>query len=129
VATNVWDGRYYAALPVLLVHFTAFFAVSALLATWSRSAVIAGLGTVVVWFACWAVNFAHATSPGGVVDLAYWLLPKPADLGALLFRALGAADGAAETLASAPELSVLTSLALPAVGLALAGRAFQRADY
>ncbi len=128
VATNVWDGRYYAALPILLVHFAAFFAVSALLAAWTRNTVIAGLGTAVIWFACWAINYAHATAPGGVVDVAYWLLPKPADLGALLFRVLGATDVSAAYQAT-PELSVVTSLVLPLVGIIVAGRIFQRADY
>ena len=86
VATKVWEPRYWAALPILLVHFTAFFGASAALAVWTRSAVIAGLGTVLAWLACWAVNYAHATAPGGVTSLAYWLLPKPAEFSALLFQ-------------------------------------------
>lgn len=128
--TNVWDAYYFAALPLLLVHFLAFFSLSALLAVLWRSPVVAALGSVLGWLGCWAVNYAATASSGGQSRVLYWLLPKPADLSAILFRALQTTAGpATERFAAEPELSILTSLLLPVVGLAIAARIFHRADY
>ena len=95
VRTGVWDGHVFAAVPLLVIHFGCFFAVSALLAVTTRSTVVSVVGTVAVWAACWAVNYmrdAAGPTGGGPLEMAYWVLPKPVDFGLLLVDALGAAS-------------------------------------
>lgn len=139
--TGVWDGRMFATVPLLLLHFGCFYAVSVLLAVVTRSAVVSVLGTMEVWFGCWWVNFArHAAfdHAGPLLNAGYWLLPKPADFGTILLRALGAQDAFAQAPAVAtalgqgalhPELSLLTACLFPATALALAAWRFERAEY
>ncbi|MFO0809447.1 MAG: ABC transporter permease subunit [Gemmataceae bacterium] len=130
IVTRVWDGRYLVALPILIVHFFAFFSLSAVLAVWTRSAVLAGLGTVLTWLGCWAINSAYATGSGRPTAVAYWLLPKPVDLSALLFQVQQTSgSGAPEHFVGSPEAAIVTSLAMPLVGLVVAARLFHRAEY
>jgi hypothetical protein len=144
--TDVWEPRYLLTIPLLLLHFLVFFSASCLLAVWTRSTVACGLGTLLFWFLCWGVNYGRhglvVDGAGGVgpslVEAAYWLLPKPADLGLLLLEALRAGSfltPAAELQQLIerglfhPEWSVITSLAFPAVAFLLTARAFVRTDY
>ena len=73
-----------------------------------------------------------------LVDAGYWLLPKPADLGLVLFDALGAGGAFAKSPALQaveargafhPGLSVLTSLLFTGGVLALAGHELATQDY
>jgi len=129
--TGVWDGAYSWCLPLLLLEFAVFYSFSALLAVLTRSTVVCVVGSVLFWLVCWGMNFgrhvALATpelkdlrSFGAASELAYWVLPKPADLTMLLSQALdgGHAFGAIPAFeevkrmgAFSPDLSVLTSLA------------------
>jgi ABC-type transport system involved in multi-copper enzyme maturation permease subunit len=140
VRTGVWDVRVFAAVPVLVIHFGCFYAVAALLATFTRSTAVSVIGTVLVWGGCWWVNYARqsAESAGGLLNTAYWLLPKPADFGLLLIDALDARSyfgqlaairGAEAHGGLMPEAVVLTSCLLPAIALALAGRRLMRTEY
>ena len=148
-ATGVWDATYWFAVPLLVVNFAVFYAVSALLAVCTRSTVVSLFGTLLFWLLCWAVNFTHhrvgaadvpgATRPAGrLVAVGYWALPKPLDLGGVFFDAMRAGDYAAPVpeLAAAkargafhPGLAVLTSLMFAAGALALAGYEFRHTDY
>jgi hypothetical protein len=79
--------------------------------------------------------------PGSLAWLlegGYWVLPKPADLGLLLFDALDAGKHFGKGLALQgvqargefhPELSILSSLAFIAAMLFVAGRQFVTVDY
>ena len=58
-ATGVWDGAYWLAVPLLIVNFAVFYAVSAFLAVWTRSTVGGVFGTLLFWLLCWAMNFTH----------------------------------------------------------------------
>lgn len=150
--TGFWDPTYLLAIPLLLLHFSIFFGVSVLLAVCTRSAVVCVFGTLVFWCIAWSVNFGrhafvtstdlvaqsmHSTLLSGLVDLGYWILPKPADLGVLLFDSLGAQDHFGklldpQTLAVhgfSMTLSVLTSVAFAAVVLFAAVRKFKLTDY
>jgi ABC-2 family transporter protein len=146
--TGVWDARYWLCVLILLVHFTLFFCVSAFFATLTRSTVASVVGTAAAWVLCWGVNYArHAAAvaaPDGAslasvpVEWAYWLLPKPGDLGLMLVDAVQAASYLArvpvfaavqERGLLAPELSVITSCLVPGLLLAFAGRRLVRADY
>lgn len=152
--TGVWDARYLLAWPLLVVQFTVFFSVSALIASCSRGVVVCVLGTLLFWLVCWGMNFGrHAlaalpeTAPsiaqtaaplGMAVEVGYWALPKPADFGIILADALRVR----EHFATVPEfeavkrlqqfhpaLAVLTSLLSAGVVLACAVRRFELTDY
>ena len=63
--TNVWEACYFLGVPLLVVHFAAFFSISALLAVYTRSTTACVLGTLAVWLGAWAVNYArHAAAAG-----------------------------------------------------------------
>jgi hypothetical protein len=149
VGTGVWDGAYWLAAPLLVVHFAVFYAVSSFLAVCTRSTAVCVFGTLLFWLLCWAMNLTHhrlggaevpgvAPLAGTLIDAWYWVLPKPLDLGGIFFDALRAADHAAAVpeVAAAkargdfhPELAVLTSV-LFAVGLlAVAAHEFKTQDY
>jgi hypothetical protein len=147
--TGVWDGTYWLAVPLLVMNFAVFYAVSAFLAVCTRSTVAAAFGTIVFWAICWAVNFTHhrmiTFSPDGLsagsmllLDVAYWVLPKPLDMGGIFFDAMRAELFAvkpdelrllAEKGQYRPELSVVAS-GLFAVGtLIFAAYEFETVDY
>src|SRR5205085_10447619 len=111
VSTGVWDGSYWFAVPLLVVNFAVFYAVSALLAVCTRSTVVSVFGTLLFWVLCWAMNFTHhrivAFPPPEVtpattflLDVGYWALPKPLDLSGIFFESMRAHDLSAEV----PEL-------------------------
>jgi len=148
--TGVWDATYLLAAPILVLHFAIFFSMSALLAVWTRNTVATVFGSILFWFLCWGMNYGrHAVLglPGMealpapfwfVVEAGYWILPKPADLGIILFDALGAGGAFTQPAevqamqaqgAFHPLLSVLTSLLFTGVMLALAGHELGTADY
>ncbi len=150
--TGFWEPAYLLCVPLLLLHFSIFFGVSVLLAVCTRNAVVCVFGSIVFWCVAWSMNFARhayvtstdllADSVRGsaltaLVDFGYWVLPKPADLGLLLYNALGAGDhfgrtldmGALQAHGFSMLLSVLSSLAFAAVVLWAATRTFQATDY
>jgi hypothetical protein len=146
--TGVWDGAYLLAVPLLLLHFAIFFSFSLLLAVCTRSTVVCVFGSIAFWGLCWAVNFGQqaisaAAGLGSqaalsslwtrLAAISYWILPKPVDLGRLVFDALGAQThfrplcpgGTAAPL----TLAVLTSLLFTGYILLAAGRHWTRTDY
>jgi hypothetical protein len=147
--TNVWFGAYWLAVPLLVVNFGIFYAVSSFLAVCTKSTVASGFGTLLFWFICWAINYTHhyltaypfagmSGSSFMFMDFAYWLMPKPFDLGAIFFDAMYA-DGFAQkpdefkVLEAAgrfhPELSMLASATFAAGTLGLAAFEFEKMDY
>lgn len=148
--TGVWSPGYLLCIPLLLLHFGIFFSCSALIAVCTRSTVACVFGAVLFWLLCWGLNYGRHTivampelqalSPAfhGIVDVVYWILPKPADLGMVLFDALQAGNSFSslfqyETLqhqgAFYPELSVLSSVLFTLGVLALAGWQLETTDY
>lgn len=148
-STGVWAPSYWLAVPLLVVNFAVFYAVSAFLAVCTRSTVVAVFGTLLFWLLCWAVNTTHhhlasvegqGVTPAGslLIDAGYWALPKPMDLSGVFFDAMGAADYSTPVpeLAAVkakgqffPELAVLTSLLFAAGVLALGAYEFRTTDY
>ena len=109
---------------------------SAILPFATRSTVVSALGTITFWLGCWALNYVRREGQAGpFLEAAYWMLPKPADLGLFLVDVLGARDYFAATpIAGAggdvsPELTVLTSCLVPALALAVATWRLNRRDY
>ena len=150
--TGIWDPAYLLAIPLLLLHFSIFFGVSVLLAVWSGNAIVCVFGSIVFWFVAWSMNFGrHALVNStdmlgdavqssyltGLIDLGYWILPKPADLGMLLYNALGAGDHFGKLLdlqtleahGFSMLLSVASSIAFAVVVLWASTRKFQATDY
>ena len=149
IATGEFDVRYLLAIPVLLLHFGVFFSFSAMLAVWTRSAVVCVFGTLLFWVLTWGMNFGRhavvAHDPAGmsdgsrfVLEAGYWILPKPADLNAIFDDALetqGFAAGVPE-LERARErgklnlgLSVLASLLFAGAMFGIAVHEFRNAEY
>ncbi len=147
--TGVWTGAYWLAVPVLMTNFGIFYAVSAFLAVWTRSTVASAFGTLLFWGVCTATNVTRhhliAFPPEGITptamllsEIGYWLLPKPVDLGAIFFDALGAGQyriQAADIQAVQatgrlnPGLSVAASMAFAAGTLGMACYEFEQTDY
>jgi hypothetical protein len=150
--TGFWDPTYLLCIPLLLLHFSIFFGVSVLLAVWTRNAVACVLGSIAFWGVAWSMNFGrHAyftsrdllsESIGSsyltyLVDFGYWVLPKPADLGFLLFNALDAKGHFGQTLdfdalsaqGFSMTLSIASSLAFAACVLFASARKFELTDY
>jgi hypothetical protein len=150
VRTGVWEPAYLLCVPMLLIHFAVFFSFSALLAVVTRNAAACVIGTLFFWMVCWGLNYGRhaaalgfggeALTPVGswVLEAGYWLLPKPWDLNALVFRGIEAdnffgrlieLDRLADRGAFHPALSVLASLGFAVAALALAGYEFETTDY
>lgn len=150
LSTGVWDPIYLMCIPLLLVHFAIFFSVSTLLAISTRSTIACVFGSIVFWLLCWGMNYGRhmmVAMPemqgmtGGLhfmVELGYWVLPKPADLGVLMFDALQAHnyfstvmefDAVKAKGAFSPVLSVAASLGFTVVVLVLSAYEFHTMDY
>lgn len=151
--TGVWDPTYWWSVPLLLVHFAIFFSFSILLAVTSRGTVVCVFGSIAFWLVCWGMNFGrHAMvaetyqdteakfsrRAAALVEAGYWTLPKPADVGIVLYDALQTADSFGQNAAFQsvkdhgdfrPWLSLAASLAFMAVLLAGASRQFATLDY
>jgi hypothetical protein len=146
--TGVWEASYLLTVPLLLLHFGIFYSFSLLLAVCTRSTVVCVFGSIAFWGTCWAINFgrhavmasSHVLSEGSfssplvrLADIGYWLLPKPVDLGKLVFDSLGAGTHFRLPLDSTTPpslgLSVLTSVLFAGYVLLAAGRQWTRMDY
>jgi hypothetical protein len=150
--TGFWDPTYLLSIPLLLLHFSIFFGFSVLLAVCTQNAVVCVFGSIVFWGVAWSMNFGRhllvtatdlvsetvrSSYLSGLIDFGYWVLPKPADLGVLLFHALGAGDHFGKALdlnvleahGFSMTLSVLSSLAFAAFVLWTSTRKFEATDY
>lgn len=147
--TNVWDGSYWLAVPLLTVNFAIFYAVSAFIAVCTRSTVAAAFGTLLFWVLCWAMNYTHHAMTafpvqglGGashyLLEVGYWFLPKPFDMSGIFFEAMGAegffskADEISVLKSRGqfhPEASVAASAGFAAVTLAAAAYELHTTDY
>jgi hypothetical protein len=153
VKTGIWDANYLLAAPLFVLHFAIFFGLSAFLAVVSRSTVVCVFGSILFWAVCWGMNYgrhalvveAHRDSnslfSGGLswmAEVGYWVLPKPADLGVLLYNSLDAASDFAQPAAITavieqggfhPLLSVAASLGFTLLLLYSAIKQFELTDY
>jgi hypothetical protein len=148
--TGVWNSPYLVCLPLVLLQFTVFFSVSALLAVTTRSTAASLLGSVLFWLLCRAVNFGRHSAcllasdgalthgPGRPLEAAYWLLPKPLDFDLVLVSSVQAEPlpGHALNLAAlaargcwAPAQSLLASTACAALFLLLACYELRQTEY
>ncbi len=150
VRTHVWNMTYLWCIPLLLLQFAVFYSFSVLLAVITRSTVACVFGSVLFWLLAWAINHGCVMARGvlesqylpagtrGLAEVAYWVFPKPVDLGLIVFNALNAEHHFEKPLvfqllesgqAFSPLLSILSSLALGVALLALATYEFNAQDY
>lgn len=145
--TGIWNGTYWLAVPLLVLNFGIFYSVSAFLAVVSRSTVVCIFGTLVFWMLCWTVNYTHlrllATPMEGLsgtflLDIAYWVLPKPLDMGGVFYDAMRATgfaapvpelDAVQQKGLLQPELSVISSGLFAIAVLFLSAFEFKSTDY
>ena len=155
--TDVWHMGYLAGIPLLTLQFAAFYSVSIVIATFTRSTMACVVGSVLFWVVCLALNYgrhavialpelAPAAAPpsaftGLLVELSYWFFPKPADFLMMIDHVLDARAHAG-TISDIPEfakvlelgavdmtLGLLTALAFPVVMLFFAGQQLNKVDY
>ncbi|MCZ2343354.1 MAG: hypothetical protein LC104_16405 [Bacteroidales bacterium] len=149
VKTGIWTGAYWLAIPLMVLNFGIFYAVSAFLAVWTRSTVACAFGVLLFWLFCWMMNYTHHRlviyPPAGMTELAhtslemgYWLFPKPLDMGAIFYDAMqaDAFQVKAEEVRKLqeagqfqPELSVLASVLFTLGVLGGAAYEFRETDY
>jgi hypothetical protein len=152
VRTTVWDTSYLWCIPVLVIHFAIFFAISVLLAVCTRNTAVCVFGSIAFWALTWGINYGRhqivlagdvlsdagfSGSLVGLLNVGYWILPKPADFGLWLFDSLKAETYFGSVLDArllAAEgfslvASVLTSLGFTAYVLFASVRKFQATDY
>ncbi len=148
--TGYWAPNYVLCLPVLFAHFAVFFSFSTLIAVMSRSTVSCVFVSLVFWFMCWGMNYGRhvlvampqmegATfALGGLVEAGYWILPKPADMGILLYDILQAGHHFGKDMTFQmvqnqgkfyADASLLSSLTFAALMLYVAGKQFVAIDY
>jgi ABC-type transport system involved in multi-copper enzyme maturation permease subunit len=149
MSTGVWDPTYWLAVPLLVINFAVFYAFSAFLAVCTRSTVVCVFGTLLFWILCWAMNMTHHHLAGfevkgvtpassALVEVGYWVIPKPLDMSGVFFDAMKAAkystpvpqlSAVKEKGLFRPELSILASLLFAGCILAIAAYEFRKTDY
>jgi hypothetical protein len=150
VKTGVWDATCLLALPVLLFHFAVFFSFSALMAVLTRSTVACIFGSLLFWLLCLGMNLGRhhvwtVDSFGNMsgsflflVDLGYWVMPKPADFSVILMDALHSGDSFTHAFdlttleqrgAWLPGMSLFSSAVFAVAILAMAAHEFVTTDY
>lgn len=120
--TNIWEYNYLAIIPLFVLHFAIIYSFAVLIAVCTRSAIASLFGTVLFWLLCWGMNLGHhfvvgfdqlagrSASLGAfsrtLVEIGYWILPKPADILILKEQALHA-QNYTTTLSSQPTFRAL----------------------
>jgi ABC-type transport system involved in multi-copper enzyme maturation permease subunit len=148
--TNVWDLTYWWSIPLLVFQFAVLYSFSVLLAVATRSTVACVFGSLLFWLLAWGINYGSVMARGmhetkqlpsftlGLTQAAYWISPKPIDGGLILFTALDANQHfdkpeIFKRLESgrtfSPQLSLLSSLAITVVLLALSAYELHTKDY
>ena len=150
VRTNVWSTTYLWCVPLLLLQFAIFYSFSVLLAVIMRGTVACVFGSVLFWLMAWGINYGCVMArgsleaqyvPAGTLALskaAYWVSPKPIDAGLIVFNTLDAQRHFQKPVvfnllesgqAFSPCLSIVSSLVLTGVLLALSVYEFNAKDY
>ncbi len=148
--TSVWDMTYWLCIPLLLLQFAVLYSFSALLAVTTRSTVACVFGSLLYWLLAWGINYggvmAHtmqepqqlSSATLVLTRAAYWVSPKPIDAGLILFNTLGAGQDFEKPVVFrllesgnrfSPELSLLSSLVIAVVLLALSAYELESKDY
>ena len=106
IRTNVWESGYLLTIPLFVIYFSVIYSFTVLIATCTRSSVACIFGSILFWLLCMGMNHGRHYAVGmehfsggdtilgplssWVIELSYWILPKPADIVVLLEQAIGA---------------------------------------
>lgn len=149
VTTGVWPVEYLGTIPTLLLHYGIYFSFSAMLAVTTRNIAACVIGSMIFWLLCWGMNIGRdaviaydlqefSAASRFLAEVAYWVLPKPADLCAATWNNLHPealsvriTDFASvqEKGAFHPTLSMAASVAFAAVIVGISGYELETADY
>ncbi len=149
--TGYWVDSYLWSIPLLVLQFAAVYSFSVFLAVWTRSTLACVFGSIAFWFLCWGMNYGRhcllalesAMPPlqpvlRVLVEVGYWILPKPVDLSMLFYNAMGANEffrltpelqKVQELGAFFPGLSVLSSFLFVVAMIFVAARQLAATDY
>jgi ABC-type transport system involved in multi-copper enzyme maturation permease subunit len=146
--TAVWDMTYWWCIPLLVLQFAVFYSFSMLLAVLTRSTVACVFGSLLFWILAWGINYGYvmtrdtsdslSSSTLVLARTAYWISPKPIDAGVILFNAVNAQADFEKPLVFkrlesasgfSPRLSILSSLLITGVLLALSAYEFKATEY
>jgi ABC-type transport system involved in multi-copper enzyme maturation permease subunit len=148
--TRVWDTAYFWCIPLLLIQFAIFYSFSVLMAVIARGTAACVLGAVLFWLLAWGINYAKVTAHAAhdpqavsattlvLADAAYWISPKPIDVGLMLFNSLDTQRDfekpdvfklVESNQSFSWRLSLLSSLLITVVLLALSVHEFKATDY
>lgn len=147
--TRVWDMTYWYCIPLLLLQFAIFYSFSVLLAVLTRSTVACAFGSLMFWCLAWAINYGSVMAVGlqesqalptftqRLAQAAYWISPKPIDVGLILFNTMDMGNHfekpadfrLLESRGFSPTLSILSSLVITVALLALAAHELNAKDY
>ena len=141
---------YWWCIPLLLLEFAVFYSFSVLLAVVTRSTVACVFGSLLFWLLAWGINYgsvmARATAEEhglprctlALAEASYWVCPKPIDGGVILFNALDSQmhfekPEVFRKLEAWPDYSptatILSTLVITGVLLAVSAHEFRAADY
>lgn len=152
VKSGVWVPTYLWCIPLLVLQFGIFASVSVLLAVVTRSTVVCVFGSILFWLVCWGINYGRhavysepdlrAATSVQMVNLGYWVMPKPVDFGMAYFDAIDAHNYFAEAInlrkireddkkagMNRSLIAMLTSLLFAAGMLGLSMYQFRQTDY
>lgn len=150
VRTGFWDLAYWWCIPLLLLEFAVFYSFSILLAVLTRSTVACVFGSLLFWLLAWGINYGTVmvrqttTSddiPEGTRLLAvasYWISPKPIDHSLIFFNALDSQmhfekPEIFKQLENGPDYSptasILSTIVITGLLLAISAHEFRTADY
>jgi ABC-type transport system involved in multi-copper enzyme maturation permease subunit len=152
--TGYWLPGYLAGIPLLVLSFAFTYSFAALLAVFTRSTIACIFGSILFWLVCFGINYgrhaavtlptlvpsapAYPRSFTTLVEVGYWVLPKPADMVMLLDQSLNAREhfgnlpeleAVQKTDAFNPDLALLTSVLFSIVMLALAAHQLGKSEY
>ena len=134
----------------MVLQFAILYSFSVLLAVYTRSTVACVFGSVLFWLLARGINYGSPRARGlgesqsvppftlALTEAAYWISPKPIDAGLILFNSLDALHhfekpAVFQLLESgrgfSPVLSILSSLLITGVLLALSTYEFKATDY
>jgi hypothetical protein len=152
--TGAMAPEYLYCYPLLLLHFLIIYSASALIAVCTRSTVACVFGAILFWLVCYGMNYGrHAlfalpfldpkipelpAMATYLVEIGYWVLPKPADMVMVMEDALRAHEHftplaefrvVQERDGLHPWLSLLTSFLFTLASLFVAARQLDQTDY
>jgi ABC-type transport system involved in multi-copper enzyme maturation permease subunit len=155
--TGYWRAEYLAGIPLLVINFAVIYSFAVLLAVLTRSTVACAFGSILFWALCWGVNYGHhwtyaaaelAQGQGHLspvssflIEVSYWVLPKPADMEWILqdalessnyFAAIANAPGFKQAIAAGAIdklASVGTAVLFAVVMLIISSRHLGTTDY